>query len=202
MGNYVKHFICPNRIWRNPGLTIYLFSILTNEKTASCHRTDHHTFDSTTFNFHNTANKIQDRQRMLEGKWPLRGCEYCRNIEQAGGQSDRITNLDFPGMYAPPELDFDLAATTVTPRILEVYFDNVCNLKCLYCGPHFSSLWDAENVKHGVPAFRKSKNLENNKQKLLSSALPSANHCINLTLEKVKSYLPTYVPTYIHLPFQ
>jgi MoaA/NifB/PqqE/SkfB family radical SAM enzyme len=27
----------------------------------------------------------------------------------------------------------------VTPRILEVYFDNTCNLKCLYCGPHFSS---------------------------------------------------------------
>jgi hypothetical protein len=50
--------------------------------------------------------------------------------------------------------------------MLEVYFDNTCNLKCLYCGPHFSSLWDAENVRHGVPAFAKSPNIESNKLRL------------------------------------
>ena len=57
---------------------------------------------------------------MLQGLWPEQGCEYCRNIEQAGGQSDRITNLNFPGIHAPPELDQDLNAVNVTPRILEV----------------------------------------------------------------------------------
>jgi hypothetical protein len=105
---------------------------------------------------------------MLAGKWPEHGCEYCRNIEQAGGQSDRITNLDFPGIHAPPELDHDHVAVDVTPRILEVYFDNTCNLKCLYCGPHFSSLWDAENIRHGAGAFAKSANIESNKQKIFS----------------------------------
>ena len=139
---------------------------LTTEETASCHRTDHHKFDTDQFDFHNTPTKLNDRTRMLQGLWPERGCGYCRDIESAGGVSDRITNLDFPGMYAPKELDADPASINVTPRILEVYFDNTCNLKCVYCGPYFSSLWDAENIKHGLPAFNKSPNIEQNKQKL------------------------------------
>ncbi len=142
--------------------TVYL----TRETTASCHRTDHHKFDAESFNFHNTERKINDRQRMLQGQWPQYGCNYCQDIERAGGVSDRITNLNFPGIHAPPELEQDLGAVSVTPRMLEVYFDNTCNLKCLYCGPHFSSLWDAENIRHGDPAFNKSKNIERNKHKL------------------------------------
>lgn len=139
---------------------------LTTEETASCHRTNHHRFDTDVFDFHNTPSKLNDRQRMLQGEWPDQGCDYCKNIEVAGGQSDRITNLNFPGVHAPPELDHDPTATQVTPRILEIYFDNTCNLKCLYCGPHFSSLWDAENVKFGQAAFNKSSNIESNKQKI------------------------------------
>jgi hypothetical protein len=142
--------------------TIYL----TTENTASCHRTDHHKFDTDSFDFHNTDRKLDDRTRMLQGKWPTKGCTYCQDIEKSGGQSDRITNLDFPGIHAPRELDITPQAIQVTPRMLEVYFDNTCNLKCLYCGPHFSSLWDAENIKFGDPAFIKSKNIESNKQKL------------------------------------
>jgi hypothetical protein len=142
--------------------TIYL----TTEETASCHRTDHHKFDTDTFDFHNTPSKLDDRQQMLNGQWPKKGCDYCRNIELAGGQSDRMTNLDFPGMHAPPELDTDPQAVHVTPRILEVYFDNTCNLKCVYCGPHFSTLWDAENIKFGKSAFVKSSNFEQNKRQI------------------------------------
>ena len=152
--------------------TIYL----TTEKTASCHRTNHHTFDTESFDFHNTPSKIQDRTAMLNGQWPSNGCTYCQNIEKAGGQSDRITNLDFPGMYAPVELSHNPVAVVVTPRILEVYFDNTCNLKCLYCGDHFSSLWQAETRKYGAitrdhvtvlpDGFKKSTNIENNKNKI------------------------------------
>lgn len=76
---------------------------LTTEETASCHRTNHHKFDTDTFDFHNTPSKLDDRQRMLQGLWPELGCTYCKDIETAGGQSDRITNLDFPGIHSPPE---------------------------------------------------------------------------------------------------
>jgi hypothetical protein len=139
---------------------------LTTQQTASCHRTNHHSFDTDLFDFHNTPSKLDDRRRMLQGQWPQRGCDYCKNIEGAGGQSDRLTNLDFPGIHAPPELDHNPMAVQVTPRILEVYFDNTCNLKCLYCGPHFSSLWDAENIKFGQPSFIKSTNIDSNKEKI------------------------------------
>jgi len=161
--------------------TVYLAT----EKTASCHRTNHHQFDTDQFDFHNTPNKLDDRRRMLKGQWPAQGCNYCQDIEQAGGQSDRITNLDFPGMHAPPELDNDPTAVNVTPRILEIYFDNTCNLKCLYCGPHFSSLWDAENKKHGTfvrgnltisDTFKKSTNIEYNKQKLYQWLKQNGKH--------------------------
>lgn len=165
--------------------TIYL----TTEKTASCHRTNHHQFDTKLFDFHNTPSKIDDRRRMLQGLWPQQGCNYCRDIESAGGQSDRITNLDFPGIHAPPELDTDPKAVHVTPRILEVYFDNTCNLKCLYCGPQFSSLWDAENVKFGQPAFFKSTNIERNKQRIFDWLRENGHH---LTVFNILGGEPLY----------
>jgi len=155
---------------------------LTTEETASCHRANHHKFDTDTFDFHNTPSKLDDRQQMLAGKWPKQGCDYCRNIEQAGGQSDRMTNLDFPGIHAPPELSSNSQAVQVTPRILEVYFDNTCNLKCLYCGPHFSSLWDAENVRFGRPAFSKSSNIENNKQRIFDWLRVNGHHLTNFNI--------------------
>jgi hypothetical protein len=167
--------------------TIYL----TTERTASCHRTNHHSFDTEAFDFHNTPSKLDDRQRMLEGKWPASGCNYCQDIETAGGASDRITNLDFPGIHAPHELNSNPSAVRVTPRILEVYFDNTCNLKCLYCGPHFSSLWDAENVRHGLPAFAKSVNIESNKLKLFEWLKQNVH---TLTVFNILGGEPLYQP--------
>ena len=158
---------------------------LTLGSTSSCHRVKGQKFDTETFNFHNTEQKLKDRQRMLDGLWPESGCEYCRNVEEAGGQSDRITNLDFPGIHAPPELDTNPTAIDVTPRILEVYFDNVCNLKCLYCGPYFSSLIDAENKKHGdfvkgdlviKSNFAKDPDLDKNKKKLFEWLKHNSQH--------------------------
>lgn len=165
--------------------TIYL----TTGRTASCHRTNHHPFDPEQFDFHNTPQKINDRQRMLQGQWPVSSCDYCRNIETAGGASDRITNLDFPGIHAPPELDHDSTAVSVTPRMLEVYFDNTCNLKCLYCGPYFSSLWDAENRYWGDAAFVKDPNMEANKQRLFAWLKQNSRH---LTVFNILGGEPLY----------
>lgn len=167
--------------------TVYL----ADATTASCHRTHHHRFDTDSFDFHNTDSKMQDRQRMINGVWPERGCEYCRNIEQAGGQSDRMTNLDFPGMHAPSELAQDHHAVRVTPRILEVYFDNTCNLKCVYCGPYFSSLWDAENKQHGrfekngliiSDKWQRNADIEKHKDKLFDWLEHNGHHLTNFNI--------------------
>ena len=171
---------------------------LTTAETASCHRTDHHKFNTDQFDFHNTPSKIQDREQMLQGLWPEKGCTYCQDIEQVGGQSDRITNLDFPGIHAPPELDANPLAVRVTPRILEIYFDNTCNLKCLYCGPHFSSLWDAENKRHGTFSqgnlvlssdWQKSPDMDTNKQKLFDWL---KEHSHDLTVFNILGGEPLY----------
>jgi organic radical activating enzyme len=165
---------------------------LTTEKTGSCHRTSHHSFDTDMFDFHNTPQKLDDRRRMLNGEWPEKGCDYCKSIEIAGGQSDRITNLDLHGQHAPLELSSDPTAISVTPRTLEVYFDNTCNLKCLYCKPQFSSLWDAENKKYGDfkvdgeivirNEFDKSPNIESNKLKLFEWLKLNSKHLTGLNI--------------------
>ena len=120
--------------------------------SSSCHRTTKlkipvDNFDS----FHNLPEKIQDRQRMLDGKWPANTCNYCRTMEEAGGISDRMnqlaqqTNPD----HNPQELEKNPTAVEVTPTQLEVYVRNTCNMSCVYCGPHLSSKWQKEIEKHG-----------------------------------------------------
>lgn len=125
--------------------TVFLPSL----KTASCHRVVQDKFDLETFDFHNTKEKLSARTTMLNGQWPGRGCEHCKSIEDAGGISDRILHLDFQGFRAPIELDHDPLAVAVTPRVLEIYFSNTCNLKCVYCVPEFSSQINQENKKFG-----------------------------------------------------
>lgn len=118
--------------------------------TSSCHRTQKYKIDPNNFgDFHNVSEKIEDRQRMLSGQWPGRGCEYCKNVEDAGGTSDRQYQLSLQtsACQHPPELNDNPTATSVTPTILEVYFTNTCNMACVYCGPHFSSRWEEENRK-------------------------------------------------------
>jgi len=119
--------------------------------TASCHRVTHdpYEFKDNKINFHNIKSKLEARGKMLEGKWPGRGCEHCKSTEDAGGHSDRMSSLNMPGVTAPKELEQDKTAVNVTPTQLEIYFSNTCNLKCVYCNSKFSSTIDNENRIHG-----------------------------------------------------
>jgi hypothetical protein len=117
--------------------------------SSSCHRVNSETIDFDNFDsFHNSPKKLDDRQLMLAGKWPTGGCEYCKNIEDAGGFSDRHHNLDIRGL-TPPELLTDPTAIKVTPRIIEIFAHNTCNLACTYCNGSLSSKIEQENIKFG-----------------------------------------------------
>lgn len=121
---------------------------LSTGSSSSCHRCRGWDVSKDIKNFHNHPGKINDRKKMTEGIWPGNGCEYCKKIEVAGGVSERtgyINNM----AYSPPELLEDPSQLKVTPRILEIYFTNVCNQKCAYCSPLFSSLIQAEIQKYG-----------------------------------------------------
>jgi len=116
--------------------------------SSSCHRCRGWDVSEMMDDFHNHPGKIADREKMLAGEWPGNGCEYCKSIEDATGESERTAWINkFDNL--PPELEEDLTATHVTPRIIEVYFNNVCNQKCVYCGPHFSSLIQSEIERYG-----------------------------------------------------
>lgn len=122
---------------------------LYNGHTSSCHRVRSDTITPENFStFHNTPKKLSDRQIMLNGQWPTGGCEYCKSIEDSGGFSDRMMHLKIPNQ-TPPELNNNITEINVTPTIVEVYFDNVCNMSCLYCSDLFSSKIQQENQKFG-----------------------------------------------------
>jgi organic radical activating enzyme len=125
--------------------TLYLNSGI----TRSCHRTAETKLTADNFfDFHNTEVKKQDRRDMLQGKWPEKNCLYCKSVEDAGGSSDRMRQLSVP-YVVPPELANDHQAVDISPTLLEVYFNNTCNLGCLYCSSSLSSVIESENRIHG-----------------------------------------------------
>lgn len=133
---------CPLKwVWS----TLYLNS----GTTASCHRTSSTKLNADNFsNFHNTEVKKQDRRDMLAGRWPEQNCSYCHSVEDAGGTSDRMRQKSLQ-YSVPQELQQNHNAIDVSPTLLEVYFNNTCNLGCLYCSPSLSSVIQSENQVHG-----------------------------------------------------
>lgn len=117
--------------------------------SSSCHRVTPVVVPLNKFaDFHNTPEVLEDRKKMLAGIWPGRGCEYCENVEKQGGVSDRLYHNDIPGLTP---VDFDPAGDNqVTPRIVEIYLTNTCDMACVYCLPHFSSKNNQELKKYGV----------------------------------------------------
>jgi len=99
---------------------------------------------------HNTNYKKQQRQLMLDGHRP-RECDYCWRVEDSGNNlSDRITK-SFANWSRPFFKEIiKQGADGGNPKYLEVSFDNVCNLKCSYCGPTSSSKWMEEINRFGI----------------------------------------------------
>lgn len=123
---------------------------LNEQASSSCHRAGKNYFDLDNFDqFHNLPKKIQDREMMLRGQWPeTGGCSYCREIEEAGGWSDRQHNNEIRGL-TPVELESDQGAVRVSPRLVEIFAYNTCNMSCLYCNANLSSKIQNENAKFG-----------------------------------------------------
>jgi len=99
---------------------------------------------------HNTEHKKTQRVAMLTGERPSE-CQYCWNMEDQHKLSDRHYRsgepwaaVDFEKIVNSTGLEDD-----VVPSYVEVNFSNVCNLKCSYCSPQFSSSWADEVARHG-----------------------------------------------------
>ena len=99
---------------------------------------------------HNTNQKKQERQQMLDGNKPS-GCNYCWNIESLGNDyiSDRhernasiYTAERFSAIKENPLIN-------INPQYIEISFGNECNFKCGYCHPKHSSSYYKEIKDHG-----------------------------------------------------
>jgi organic radical activating enzyme len=123
--------------------------------THSCHHVGAHKIplvelETNPSALHNTLEKKERRKEMLSGKRPTE-CDYCWRIEDSGEYSDRVQKSLTD--WATIDHDNIIAMTgdeNVNPRYMEVSFSNVCNFKCAYCGPPFSSKW-AEEVRSEGP---------------------------------------------------
>ncbi len=127
---------------------------LTNGMTQSCYHPPLHSIDISQLQknpsaLHNTEQKKKERGMMLRGERP-QGCSYCWKIEDVGGRSDRIYRS---GEYWAQNARYDIfeAMDTgdVTPRYVEVNFNQACNFKCMYCSPHLSTAWEDEVKEFG-----------------------------------------------------
>lgn len=125
-------------------------------QTHSCHHPATHRIPLSELKrnpsaLHNTKFKKQKRKEMLEGKRP-KECDYCWNVEDNSNQfSDRVFKSH--ENWSLPHFDSITNGSwrdDVNPRYLEVAFSNVCNFKCSYCGPSFSSSWVQEANKFGA----------------------------------------------------
>jgi len=123
---------------------------LSEATSACCHRVMPVPLTVDNFdNIHNDPVWIQHRSMMLAGEFPKPVChEYCGHIEAQGGVSDRLYHMNTDDM-SPPELEYDPESVRVTPRVLEIFINNACNLACVYCDESNSSRIMKENQKFG-----------------------------------------------------
>jgi pyruvate-formate lyase-activating enzyme len=115
-------------------------------KNHSCHHPNPHVVpieevEADPSALHNSSYKRSVRNQMLNGERPSE-CDYCWSIEETEKYSDRV--LMSKKKLAWPHRKDIVTSDRYDPTMLEVSFSNVCNFKCAYCGPQFSSLWTSE----------------------------------------------------------
>jgi organic radical activating enzyme len=98
---------------------------------------------------HNTEYKKTQRVIMLKDERPQE-CSYCWTQEDLGNLSDRHYRSGEPWAAEHyEEIRNSTGSEDPTPSYVEVNFNHVCNLKCSYCSPQFSSTWSDEVTRYG-----------------------------------------------------
>jgi len=72
----------------------------------------------------------------IENNSPIEGCQYCYNEEANGLISRRLASIK---LYEEYHHDVDIELDG--PQGLDYSVGNLCNLKCVICGPNSSSSW-------------------------------------------------------------
>lgn len=126
---------------------------LNNGMTTSCHHPPAHRIPLEELKnsykaIHNTEYKKQVRKEMIDGIQPDE-CSYCWKVENLN--QDLISDRVYKSIIHPEEeiaktVDAYKTFQDITPRTMEISFDNLCNFACSYCNASFSSTW-ANDIK-------------------------------------------------------
>jgi len=95
------------------------------------------------------------RQAILRGEW-TDNCRVCKELEESSVKSYRVTYVGEQEQYKIQN-DPDYYA----PTMLDIRWNDTCQLACNYCGPRFSSAWSRlQNVDLGLGRFHYDATLE------------------------------------------
>jgi len=139
--------------------------------TSSCHLPSPHKIDLNEVSrniqtLHNTKEKLDQKQQMLQGQKPA-GCSNCWQVEELDPDaiSERIG-----GSYNMRDYDFDkmdLSEDRI-PGKVTVAFESYCNFTCSYCDASQSSSW-ATDLKINGPYKKIQGDTRNTYQRLGTS---------------------------------
>jgi organic radical activating enzyme len=90
------------------------------------------------FVLHNTPHKLKMQQLMMDGHKPEE-CHMCWHIEDS--DSDAVSDRFVKSQKWAKEVESLVPDKHNVPKMVEVVFDNYCNLQCSYCDSGQSSSW-------------------------------------------------------------
>ena len=140
-----EKFFCPSK-WQE------LFLYLNHGTTNSCHHPIPHIIPLEELRenpaaLHNTKFKMAAQQKLLYGL-PPKDCHMCSHIEKSNpyAKSDRHFKMSMFSEDTAETLKID---PNHVPKLIEIVFDNLCNLTCSYCDSGQSSSWAKQLIKNG-----------------------------------------------------
>lgn len=155
--DYIKTFPKLEKEFDNAAMCamkwIYLYVHLGEGVVKGCHNVPHRYITSNDIIkygkdlFTNSDYEINTRQEKLDNiKNP--DCQRCWNSESKNVRSCRLPEPYYK-MHRDrfPEITNDL---TPMPTMIEIAFNNTCDLKCIYCSSIFSSQWQTEDKKFSI----------------------------------------------------
>jgi|TARA_B100001094_G_scaffold40088_1_gene34691 sulfatase maturation enzyme AslB (radical SAM superfamily) len=81
-------------------------------------------------------------------------CSACWRNEERGIRSPRLPKAYYD--FHRKRFDEPIDELKAMPSQLELYFNNTCDLKCVYCNETFSSQWEIENRKFDIKPSEKN----------------------------------------------
>jgi MoaA/NifB/PqqE/SkfB family radical SAM enzyme len=80
----------------------------------------------------NSELALDIRNKIINGEWHD-SCSYCKKVEERGGRSERVNDID------------RFTSNQFKLNEIDLRWSNTCNLSCNYCNSLFSSKWASIN---------------------------------------------------------